>query len=151
MMLGVAMLIWLIVASDHRRSLVGAAGAGGMLGGALGNLVDRLPDGSVTDFIALGPWPRFNLADTALPWASVCWLCGKFGRRRLFHHWGKHDRRLAGIRFRRAGREDGSGDFTQLTLHPQVDETNLRLDKFVATHVADLSRGHVQRLIETAS
>ena len=36
------------------------------LGGAAGNLADRLTLGSVTDFIAVGRWPVFNLADTAI-------------------------------------------------------------------------------------
>lgn len=36
------------------------------LGGALGNLLDRLRLGHVTDFLDFGPWPVFNLADTAV-------------------------------------------------------------------------------------
>lgn len=36
------------------------------LGGALGNLVDRLRLGHVTDFLDFGPWPVFNLADMAI-------------------------------------------------------------------------------------
>ncbi len=36
------------------------------LGGALGNLLDRLTQGSVTDFLDFGPWPVFNVADTAV-------------------------------------------------------------------------------------
>jgi signal peptidase II len=36
------------------------------LGGALGNLLDRLRFGSVTDFLDFGPWPVFNVADTAV-------------------------------------------------------------------------------------
>ncbi len=36
------------------------------LGGALGNLVDRVRLGSVTDFLDFGPWPIFNVADTAV-------------------------------------------------------------------------------------
>jgi len=36
------------------------------LGGALGNLVDRLRLGHVTDFIDIGPWYIFNLADLAI-------------------------------------------------------------------------------------
>ena len=36
------------------------------LGGALGNLVDRLRIGHVTDFLDFGRWPVFNLADTAI-------------------------------------------------------------------------------------
>src|SRR5205823_10805499 len=37
-----------------------------LLGGALGNVVDRLRDGAVTDFIKLPLWPAFNLADVAI-------------------------------------------------------------------------------------
>lgn len=36
------------------------------LGGVLGNLIDRLRQGHVTDFLDFGPWPVFNVADTAL-------------------------------------------------------------------------------------
>ena len=35
-------------------------------GGALGNLADRLRAGEVTDFIEVGSWPPFNLADVAI-------------------------------------------------------------------------------------
>ena len=38
-----------------------------MLGGAAGNLVDRLRfDGAVLDFIASSWWPTFNVADVAI-------------------------------------------------------------------------------------
>ena len=37
-----------------------------MLGGALGNLIDRVHQGHVTDFLDVGPWPVFNLADSAI-------------------------------------------------------------------------------------
>jgi signal peptidase II len=36
------------------------------LGGAMGNLIDRLRQGRVTDFIDLRVWPVFNVADTAI-------------------------------------------------------------------------------------
>ena len=36
------------------------------LGGALGNLTDRLRQGHVTDFIDVGPWYIFNVADMAI-------------------------------------------------------------------------------------
>ena len=36
------------------------------LGGAFGNLVDRLRAGAVVDFIDVGAWPVFNLADSAI-------------------------------------------------------------------------------------
>jgi signal peptidase II len=37
-----------------------------LLGGALGNLADRVRDGAVTDFIDLPLWPTFNLADASI-------------------------------------------------------------------------------------
>jgi signal peptidase II len=37
-----------------------------LAGGALGNLIDRLAAGEVTDYIAVGSWPAFNLADVAI-------------------------------------------------------------------------------------
>lgn len=36
------------------------------IGGAVGNLVDRLRLGAVTDFIDVGAWPIFNLADASI-------------------------------------------------------------------------------------
>jgi signal peptidase II len=45
---------------------VTAAGMGMALGGAAGNLVDRIRRGAVVDFVAAGPWPVFNLADAAM-------------------------------------------------------------------------------------
>ncbi|WP_219825288.1 signal peptidase II [Nonomuraea typhae] len=35
-----------------------------MLAGALANVIDRLPDGVVTDYLHTGWWPTFNLPDT---------------------------------------------------------------------------------------
>jgi len=37
-----------------------------LLGGALGNVFDRLRDGVVTDFLRLPHWPAFNVADMAI-------------------------------------------------------------------------------------
>jgi signal peptidase II len=37
-----------------------------LIGGALGNLADRVRDGGVTDFIDLPLWPTFNLADVSI-------------------------------------------------------------------------------------
>jgi signal peptidase II len=40
--------------------------AGLLAGGAVGNLVDRVRAGEVTDYVDLSPWPAFNLADVAI-------------------------------------------------------------------------------------
>jgi signal peptidase II len=42
------------------------AALGLVLGGTVGNLIDRLWFGSVTDFIDIGPWPVFNIADSSV-------------------------------------------------------------------------------------
>ena len=40
--------------------------AGLLAGGALGNLADRIRAGAVTDYLQIGSWPAFNLADVAV-------------------------------------------------------------------------------------
>jgi len=40
--------------------------AGLIIGGALGNLIDRVLFGEVTDFLKVGAWPAFNVADAAI-------------------------------------------------------------------------------------
>ena len=42
------------------------AAVGLVAGGALGNLADRLRAGEVTDYVELGSWPPFNLADVTI-------------------------------------------------------------------------------------
>ena len=53
-----------------------------LLGGAIGNLLDRLIDGSVTDFIKFPDWPAFNVADIAITFGviSLLWVL-EFGSR----------------------------------------------------------------------
>ena len=48
---------------DNRLS---RSALGLILGGTIGNLIDRLRFGGVTDFISIGWWPAFNLADSAV-------------------------------------------------------------------------------------
>jgi signal peptidase II len=52
----------------HRNpNLPGIWVAAGLIsGGALGNLADRLRAGAVTDYVEIGSWPPFNLADVAI-------------------------------------------------------------------------------------
>ena len=49
---------------------------GSIAGGAIGNLVDRVRLGYVVDFISVGPWPNFNVADAAITIGVAVWLCG---------------------------------------------------------------------------
>lgn len=57
---------WLSRASDPRQT----AALGAIIGGALGNILDRFRLGGVTDFLDFHlsgyHWPAFNLADTAI-------------------------------------------------------------------------------------
>ena len=41
------------------------------LGGAIGNLIDRIIFGEVLDFIKLGFWPVFNIADASITLSMV--------------------------------------------------------------------------------
>ena len=45
---------------------LGRSTLGLVLGGAVGNLIDRIRLGYVTDFISVGLWPAFNIADSAI-------------------------------------------------------------------------------------
>ena len=45
-----------------------------LVGGALGNLIDRFSSGSVTDFIKLPLWPPFNIADMAITFGVLSLL-----------------------------------------------------------------------------
>jgi signal peptidase II len=47
-------------------NLLGWSALGLILGGIAGNLIDRLRFGAVTDFISIGWWPAFNIADSAV-------------------------------------------------------------------------------------
>ena len=53
-----------------------------LVGGALGNLIDRVVSGSVTDFIKLPFWPAFNVADMAITFGVLALLYVLEGRRR---------------------------------------------------------------------
>lgn len=65
----VGLVIWLLGALRRGEFPYAADVPIGMiLGGAVANFVDRLPDGRVTDFLDFGlgstRWPTFNLADS---------------------------------------------------------------------------------------
>jgi signal peptidase II len=54
---------------------------GMLVGGAVGNLIDRLSSGSVIDFIKLPYWPAFNVADTAITFGVLALLWVLEGKR----------------------------------------------------------------------
>ena len=45
-----------------------------LVGGAIGNLIDRIANGSVTDFIKLPFWPAFNVSDMAITFGVLTLL-----------------------------------------------------------------------------
>lgn len=59
-----AALLGVFLAASDRRGLWLPIGL--LAGGAVGNLIDRIHEGAVTDFVDIGPWPSFNLADVEI-------------------------------------------------------------------------------------
>ena len=52
------------------------------LGGAIGNLIDRLTIGHVTDFLSVGRFPVFNVADASISVGCVVLLLGVWWQER---------------------------------------------------------------------
>ncbi len=61
-----ALLTMFVFAYRTRHSRFSSLGFGLILGGAIGNLIDRIPDGLVTDYFAIGTFPVFNIADACI-------------------------------------------------------------------------------------
>jgi signal peptidase II len=61
-----AVVVAWIGAARRRVSRMHHVGFALVLAGALGNVVDRAVRGYVVDFIHVGPWPVFNVADAAV-------------------------------------------------------------------------------------
>jgi signal peptidase II len=64
--LAAVVVLFLFYRSAGSPSLYVRTAFGMQLGGAFGNLFDRIRLGHVTDFIDVGPWPVFNIADSAI-------------------------------------------------------------------------------------
>jgi signal peptidase II len=62
--LALAVVAYLFARDPTRWGMWVAAGL--LAGGALGNLADRIRADAVTDYIRIGAWPAFNLADVAV-------------------------------------------------------------------------------------
>lgn len=57
--------VCVLLARDPARPGMWAA-VGLVAGGAIGNLIDRVRTGAVTDYLEVGSWPPFNIADVAI-------------------------------------------------------------------------------------
>ena len=81
-----AVTLWLFVWMWREARLAVAAPLALIAGGAVGNLVDRVRTGAVTDFIDAhignAHWPTFNLADSAITIGVVWLVLASLGRRR---------------------------------------------------------------------
>ncbi len=65
------LVVWFFFHSNRRHVWLPT---GLLLGGALGNILDRIRDGSVTDFIKIPLWPAFNVADVAITFGVLTLL-----------------------------------------------------------------------------
>ena len=78
---GALALIFAVMAFRARRPLE-RAGLALVVGGAIGNIIDRLRQGAVTDFLDLywrdWHWPTFNGADIAITLGALCILAASF-------------------------------------------------------------------------
>lgn len=59
-----AILVYMLLVPPAQRLYVAALSL--ILGGAIGNLIDRIAKGTVTDFIDPTHYPAFNIADSAI-------------------------------------------------------------------------------------
>ncbi len=77
----IAVLVVLILhySRQLQPSLWQTIGVGLIAGGAIGNLVDRVRLGYVVDFVSIGPWPNFNVADAAISIGVVIFIWGWLG------------------------------------------------------------------------
>ena len=56
-------------------SMLAKSALGLILGGTIGNLIDRLRLGYITDFIDFKVWPAFNVADAAVTIGVIIFVC----------------------------------------------------------------------------
>lgn len=59
----IVLVIMLMAARHEHGDRMSMLAFGAIAGGAVGNVLDRVRLGAVTDFIDVGAWPTFNVAD----------------------------------------------------------------------------------------
>lgn len=62
----IALVLVCIVAVKSPKNPLNGWGYGLIVGGAIGNVMDRMLDGVVTDFFQVGTFPVFNVADSCI-------------------------------------------------------------------------------------
>jgi signal peptidase II len=67
----VALVVWFL---RHTTTGLAWLPTGLLLGGAVGNIFDRIRDGAVTDFVKFPAWPAFNVADVAITFGVLSLL-----------------------------------------------------------------------------
>ncbi|MFO8005370.1 signal peptidase II [Thioalkalivibrio sp.] len=84
---GVVLLIFVWLARMPRQAWLSVVSLGLILGGAIGNLVDRVRFGHVVDFLDFHyaglHWPAFNVADAAITVGAVCLIIATFTEQRI--------------------------------------------------------------------
>lgn len=85
--MGVIVFLFWLLAAERAGGRMGQIGMALIIGGAVGNVVDRLTRRGVTDFIDLHienhHWPTFNVADSAIVIGAALVLM------ELFRDWGR--------------------------------------------------------------
>jgi signal peptidase II len=69
-----ALAALLVFFGRHRDRPLVWLPTGLLIGGAAGNLLDRVREGAVTDFIDFPAWPAFNVADMAITFGVLALL-----------------------------------------------------------------------------
>ncbi|MDP2904529.1 MAG: signal peptidase II [Methylovulum sp.] len=81
LVISVGITVWLTRLQKHETLLAAALSL--VLGGAIGNLIDRLAYGYVIDFLDVyygtWHWPAFNIADAAITLGVMLMLAESFG------------------------------------------------------------------------
>jgi len=81
----IASLVIVVLLRKHREDLMFSLALSLILGGAIGNLIDRVLLGAVVDFlyfhVAEHYWPAFNLADSAISCGAALLLWGAFRKK----------------------------------------------------------------------
>ena len=126
---------WMIVffARSGSRHPVIPAALGLLIGGSVSNLVDRVRLGHVTDFLDVGWWPAFNLADTFIVLGVAILLATLVAA-------DAKPRRPEAPPRRRPLSASPAGE-----LNVPASAAGERLDRFLAEHVG--SRGAAERAV----